>query len=427
MLISVYNIQWKIKLKEEKMNSKKLSEYARLAVEVGVNLQKGQTLLLCCPIENAPFAREIVDSAYEKGAKDVIVEWRDDHVTRKHWLYADDSLFDTTYPWDADKRNTLAKEGTAYIFVCGDDPENLKGVDPEKIRRRGIARGRDMKTFLDLETSNGFTWCIVAAPVKSWADKVFPGEADSVEKLWEAIFDAVRINGDGKAAQMWQNHCDRLEEICKKLNDYNFSSLHYINSLGTDLIVRMPENHLWLGGGDTARSGVRFVANMPTEEVFCAPLKTGVDGTLCASMPLAYNGNIIEGIKLSLKDGRITEVHAKTGEDVLKAAIDTDEGSHYLGEIALVPYDSPISNTGILFYETLFDENASCHFAFGQAYSASIKGGDAMSTEELLKAGINAESCTHTDFMVGTEDLSIVGTTHDGREITVFRNGNFAF
>ncbi|MDD6095006.1 MAG: aminopeptidase [Clostridia bacterium] len=408
------------------MNEEKISEYARLAVEVGVNLQKGQTLMVCCPVENAFFARKIADCAYERGAKDVIVDWRDDYISRKHWLYADDSLFDRVYPWDADKRNTLAKEGAAYIFICGDDPENLKGVNGERIRRWETARGRDLKEFLDLETSNGFPWCVISAPVKSWADKVFPGEENSLEKLWEAVFAAVRINGDGTAPEKWKEHCKRLESLCEKLNGYNFKSLHYKNSLGTDLTVEMPENHLWLGGGDTARSGVRFVANMPTEEVFCAPLKTGVNGTLCASMPLAYNGNIIEGIRFTFKDGRITEVHADKGEGILKGAVDTDEGSHYLGEIALVPYDSPISNTGILFYETLFDENASCHFAFGQAYSASIKGGDYMSAEELLKAGINAESCTHTDFMVGSADLSIVGTTHDGEEITVFENGNFA-
>lgn len=407
------------------MNKEKLAEYARLAVEVGVNLQKGQTLMICAPVENAPLARMITEIAYEKGARDVIVEWRDDFVSRQHWLNADDSLFDKAYAWDADKKNTLAREGAAYIFICGEDPENLKGVLPDRIRRWGIARGRDMKEFLDLETSNGFPWCIISAPVEAWANKVFPNDEKAMDKLWEAIFAAVRVNGDNTASEKWKAHCDRLDEISAKLNGYAFKTLHYKNSLGTDLTVEMPEKHLWLGGGDTARSGVRFVANMPTEEVFCAPLRTGVNGTLCASMPLAYNGNIIDGIRLTLKDGRIEEVYADHGQDILKDAIDTDEGSHYLGEIALVSYDSPISNTGILFYETLFDENASCHFAFGQAYSACVPGGDDMTAEELLSAGINAESCIHTDFMVGTVDLSIVGTTHDGKEVKVFENGNF--
>ncbi len=408
------------------MNCEKLNEYASLIVEVGVNLQKGQKLMVSCPVECAPFARLITRKAFENGAADVIMDWRDDSISREHWLNADTSLFDGMYPWDADKRNLLAEEGAAYVFICGDDPEMLKGVDPERLRRWDVARGRDLKVFFDLETSNGFPWCVAAAPTKSWADKVFPDDENAVEKLWEAIFAAVRINGDGKAPEKWKKHCDNLEATCKKLNELNFKKLHYKNSLGTDLYVEMPENHLWLGGGDTAKSGVRFVANMPTEEVFCAPLKTGVNGTLCASMPLAFNGNIIEGIKFTLRDGRIVEVHADTCEDILRGAVDTDEGSHYLGEVALVPYDSPISNTGILFYETLFDENASCHFAFGQAYSASIKGGDDLETEELVRAGINAESCIHTDFMVGSADLSIVGTTHDGREVTVFENGNFA-
>ncbi len=408
------------------MNNKRIKEYADLIVEVGVALQKGQKLMVSCPVERADFARLIADKAFSLGAADVIMDWRDDTVSRAHWLYADGNLFDKVYPWDADKRNMLAKEGAAYVFICGDDPECLKGVDPDRLRRWETARGRDLKEFFDLETSNGFPWCVAAAPTESWAVKVFPDAENAVEKLWDAIFAAVRIDGSGEAAERWEKHCDSLETICKKLNDLDLRYLHYTNSIGTDLYVEMPENHMWLGGGDTLKSGRRFVANMPTEEVFCAPLKTGVNGTLCASMPLAYNGNIIEGIRFTFRDGRIVEAHADTCEDILRGAVGTDDGAHYLGEIALVPYDSPISDTGILFYETLFDENASCHFAFGQAYSASIRGGDDLTAEELLEAGINAESCTHTDFMVGTRDLSIIGTTRGGREVKIFENGNFA-
>lgn len=408
------------------MNEKKISEYASLVIEVGVNLKKGQPVMISCPVENAPFARMLTELAYKKGAEDVMVEWRDNFVSRMHWLNADDKLFDSVYPWEADKRNTMAKREAAYIFVCGDDPENLKGVDPERLRRWDVATGRDLKTFYDLETSNGFPWCIVAVPVKKWADKVFPDDENSMEKLWDAIFEAVRINGDGTAPEKWKKHCENLENKCKILNDLKLRSLHYKNSLGTDLTVEFPENHMWLGGGDVTHSGTKFIANMPTEEVFGAPLKTGVNGKVYASMPLVLNGNIVEGICLTLKDGRIVEADADKGAEFLRSAIDADEGAHYFGEAALVPYDSPISNMGILFYDTLFDENAACHFAFGQAYSACIKGGDNMTAEELLKEGINAESCTHIDFMVGTKDLSIVGTTRDGKEITVFENGNFA-
>ena len=247
-----------------------------------------------------------------------------------------------------------------------------------------------------------------------------------MEMLWEEIFKSVRITEDGDAVAEWRAHCDRIEGYAKRMTEYDFAELHYKNSLGTDLIVKMPENHMWLAGGDICRSGVKFVANMPTEEVFSAPMRTGVNGTLVASKPLVLSGSVVEGIRFTFKDGRIVDVHADTNEDKLRMQVELDEGSHYLGEIALVPYDSPISNSGILFFNTLFDENASCHFAFGEAYPACIKGGDDLSQAELMAAGINADSNTHVDFMVGTSDLEITGKTRDGRVIKVFENGNFA-
>lgn len=409
------------------MNEKMLRQYARLIIGVGVNLQKKQTLVVACPVECAYFARMLTDAAYEAGAKDVIINWRDDYCSRQHYLYADDSLFDNVYPWDALQRNTLAREGAAYVAIAASNPENLKGVDPERLRRWEIAAGRDMKECQSLQMSNGFPWCVVSIPVASWAKKVFPELTDdeAMERLWDEIFKAVRITEDGDAVAEWKAHCDRLESKAKELNEYRFKSLHYTNSLGTDLTVGMPEDHVWMAGGDTTKSGVRFVANMPTEEVFSAPLRNSINGVLYASKPLVLNGTIVKGIRFTFKDGRIVDLHADEGEDTLKAAVGTDEGSHYLGEIALVPYDSPISKSGVLFFNTLFDENASCHFAFGKAYPSCIKGGEDMSMEELIAHGINAESNTHVDFMVGTDDLSIVGTTHDGREIPVMRNGNW--
>jgi aminopeptidase len=248
-----------------------------------------------------------------------------------------------------------------------------------------------------------------------------------MEKLWAAIFKAVRITEDGDAVLEWRAHCDRLKVRADILNEYNFKSLHYTNSLGTDLTIEMPENHLWLAVDDVAKSGVRFLANMPSEEVFSTPLRNSASGVLYASKPLVLNGNIVDGIRLVFESGRIVSLHADIGEETLRASVEIDEGSHYLGEIALVPYDSPISNSGVLFFNTLFDENASCHFAFGEAYPSCIKGGNDMTVEELAASGINAESSTHVDFMVGTSDLSIVGTTHDGRQVKVFENGNFAF
>ncbi|MBN1891881.1 MAG: aminopeptidase [Clostridiales bacterium] len=429
------------------MNEKMLQQYARLVINVGVNIQKGQALNIACPVECAFFARLLVAEAYKAGAKDVIINWRDDVCSREHYLHADDSLFDAVYPWDVLLKNTLGREGAAFVGIAASDPENLKGVDPERLRRWEIAVGRDLKEYYRLQMSNGFPWCLVSIPIVSWARKVFPEQTDdeAMEKLWAAIFKAVRIteNGDacsdgsaglegnagsdGGAIREWREHCDRLKVRADKLNEYNFKSLHYTTAIGTDLTIEMPENHLWLAVDDAAKSGVNFVANMPSEEIFSAPLRDSAKGVLVTSKPLVLNGNIVDGIRLVFEKGKIVDLHAEVGEETLRASVEIDEGSHYLGEIALVPYDSPISSSGVLFYNTLFDENASCHFAFGEAYSSCIKGGTEMSVDELKASGINAESSTHVDFMVGTEDLSIVGTTHDGRQVPVFENGNFAF
>ena len=410
------------------MNAKMLWQYARLVVGVGINVQKGQPVMINCPVESAEFARMLTTAAYDAGASDVHINWRDDYCARQHWLHAEDAAFDSVYPWEVMKRIELAKAGVGVISVAASDPENLKGVDPERLRRYGMAAGRDLKEFSKMQMSNAIPWCVVSVPIASWAKKVFPeveDEGAAIEMLWEEIFKAVRITEDGDAVAEWRAHCERIEGYAKRMTDYDFAELHYKNSIGTDLRVRMPENHMWLAGGDYCK-GVKFVANMPTEEVFSAPLRTGVDGTLVAAKPLVLNGNVIEGIRFRFENGRIVDIHADKGEETLRAEVELDEGSHYLGEIALVPYDSPISNSGILFFNTLFDENAACHFAFGEAYPACIKGGDDLSEDELKAAGINAESNTHVDFMVGTRDLEITGVTRGGRRIKVFENGNFA-
>ncbi len=409
------------------MNAKMLWQYARLVVEVGINVQKGQPIMINCPVDRADFARMLVTAAYDAGAKEVHLNWRDDYCARQRGLKADDSVFDSVHPWEVMKRMELAKEGVGIISVAASDPENMRGVDPDRLRRANMAAGRDLKDFMRIQMSNGIPWCVVSVPIASWAKKVFPelSEDEAMERLWEEIFKAVRITEDGDAVAEWRAHCDRIEGFAKRMTEYVFAELHYKNSIGTDLTVKMPENHMWLAGGDYCK-GVKFVANMPTEEVFSAPLRTGVEGTLVAAKPLVLNGNVIDGIRFTFREGRIVEIHADKGEETLRAEVELDEGSHYLGEIALVPYDSPISNSGILFYNTLFDENAACHFAFGEAYPACIKGGDDKDVEELKAAGINVESNTHVDFMVGTRDLEIVGTTRDGRKIKVFENGNFA-
>ena len=404
----------------------KLQEYARLLVRVGLNVQRGQTLVISSPVECAYFARLCAAEAYAVGCKEVVMNWHDDALGRMKYLYADDAVFDDVPLWRRHFFNDYAQEGAAYLAISASDPENLKGVDGSRIIRAQQASGKALKEFDRLQMCSGFPWCIAAIPIPSWAKTVFPedGEERAMERLWDAIFRAVRISGDGKAVEKWQAHLKTLHARMEKLNALKFKSLHYTNALGTDLTVELPEGHIWEAGNDVTLSGQEYIANIPTEELFTSPLKTGVNGVVYASLPLVHDGNIIDGFHFVVKDGKIVEARARQGEETLQAAIAVDEGASYFGEVALVPYDSPISNQKILFYNTLFDENAACHIAFGEAYPC-LEGGQKMTKEELKARGLN-DSITHVDFMVGTPDLRIVGTTHDGREIPVFENGNFA-
>jgi len=402
-------------------------DYVRLLIREGVNLRPGQRLVLGCPVDQAWFGRLCAEEAYAAGCAEVIMNWSDDALTRMKYLRAADEVFDTCAPWRSLMYNSLAEEGAAWLFIDCDDPENLKGVDPDRIRRSQIASGKAIETFRRLETSNGFPWCIAAIPAAPWAKLVFPDlpEAEAMERLWAEILRAARADG-GDAVTAWRAHSEELQRHVEKLNEYNFRSLHYTNALGTDLTVELPEGHFWAGGAEKCtKNGVMFSANIPTEEVFTLPKRDGINGTVVASKPLSHNGNIIEGFRFTLKDGKIVELHAERGEEILRNATAVDEGASFFGEVALVPCDSPISDSGILFFSTLFDENASCHFAFGDSYPC-IRGAEDMDEAELLARGAN-HSITHVDFMVGTPDLSIVGTTHDGREVPVFVNGSFAF
>ena len=404
----------------------KLQEYARLLIRVGLNVQKGQKLVISSPVECAFFARMCAEEAYAIGCKEVVMNWHDDAMARMKYLRADDAIFDEVPLWRRHFFNDHALEGAAYLAISASDPENFKGVDPKRIIRAQQASGKALKDFDRLQMCGGFPWCIASIPIPSWAKTVFPdvSEAQAMEQLWDAIFQAVRISGDGQAVEKWQQHLATLHGRMEKLNALNFKSLHYTNALGTDLTVELPEGHIWEAGNDVTLSGQEYVANMPTEELYTSPLKTGVNGVVYASMPLVHDGSIIDGFHFVVRDGKIVEAHAQKGEETLRGAISVDEGASYFGEIALVPYDSPISNQKILFYNTLFDENAACHIAFGEAYPC-LQGGQKMTKEELKAHGLN-DSITHVDFMIGTPDLSIVGTTHDGREVPVFVNGNFA-
>lgn len=406
----------------------KLKEYAHLLVEVGMNIQPGQTPGIESDVEYAPLTRQCVEACYDRGAREVVVNYRDDVNTRLTYLRADKAVFEEFPSYQKARFDWLLEQKAPRLSINGGDPELLKGVDPGRIQTRRKVSSQNTKAYFDALSANKIQWCVAAYPTLSWAEKVFPDKKgeDALDALWDAVFATCRITGDGKAVERWQEHVAATARRAKLLNDYQFASLHYTNSLGTDLTIRLPEHHVWAGGSDFTPQGTEFVANIPTEEIFTAPRWDGVDGRVYAALPLAMDGNLVKDFYLDFKDGRIVDVHAGQGEEILRHAIDIDEGSHYLGEVALVPYDSPIRNTGILFYETLFDENASCHLAFGQAYASCVQGGEDMSEEEQKAAGLN-NSLTHVDFMVGTQDLSITGSTHDGKEIPVFVNGNFAF
>ena len=404
----------------------KLLEYARLLVRVGLNVQKGQRLVISSPVECAYFARMCAKEAYDIGCKEVVMNWHDDAMARMKYLQADNEIFDEVPLWRRHFFNDYALEGAAYLAISASDPENFKGVETGRIIRAQQASGKALKDFDRLQMCSGFPWCIASIPIPSWAKTVFPdcAEEEAMEKLWEAIFKAVRISGDGKAVDRWEEHLSTLHKRMDKMNALRFKKLHYTNSLGTDLTVELPEGHIWEAGNDVTLSGQEYIANIPTEELFTSPLKTGVNGVVYSSMPLVNDGAIIDKFHFVVKDGKIVECHAEKGEEELKGAISVDEGASYFGEVALVPYDSPISSQKILFYNTLFDENAACHIAFGEAYPC-LEGGQKMTKEELKARGLN-DSITHVDFMIGTADLSIVGTTEDGREIPVFVDGNFA-
>lgn len=405
----------------------KLTKYAKLLIETGLNIQKGQTLVISAPVDCAPFVRLCASAAYDLGCREVVTRWGDDFLTREKYLRGESAVFDEVPEWLSRFHNDYSEGRAAWLSIHASDPEALKGVDPDRLRRSSIASGKALELFRRRQMTNFFPWCVASVPTLAWAEKVFPdlkGES-AMSALWDAIFKAVRVTDDGDPVKLWEEHRQKLTERKNRLNDYQFKALRYKNSLGTDLVVGMPDNHFWEGGGEVTLGGIDFCANIPTEEVFSAPKRDAVNGVVAASKPLVLGGNIVDGFRLELKDGRIVKVFAEKGREFLESELSVDEGAAYLGEIALVPHDSPISNMGILFYNTLFDENASCHFAFGEAYPC-VENGAKMSKEELKAAGLN-DSITHVDFMVGTPDLSITGITKDGEEVPVFTNGNFAF
>jgi len=407
-------------------NEAHLEEYVELVIRQGLNLQPGQKLLIACNVDCAFFARMAMEAAFKAGASNVHLRWGDEICARTRFLMADDSIFDIYPEWEKLMMDTLTDEGTAFLSVVASDPEAYKGVDSGRLSRFSIATSTALKDSREQMISGGVRWCAVSVPSEAWAKKVFPDAASSdeaVSLLWEQIFAATRV-GDGRAVEKWREHISTLKERVKVLNDYSFKSLKFNNSAGTDLQMELPENHNWTGGGDLAKDGHTFLPNIPTEEIFSAPKADSVNGTVVGTMPNVFRGNLIEDFSITFKDGKAVSYDAKSGKEYLSNMINDIPGMDMLGEIALVEHNSPISNSGTLFYNTLYDENASCHLALGSAYPKCIEGGDKMTEEERKEAGIN-NSPSHQDFMFGSADMSIIGITASGEEIAIFKDGNF--
>ncbi|WP_105206512.1 aminopeptidase [Streptococcus suis] len=403
-----------------------LAKYAKLLVSTGINVQPGHTVQLTIGVEQAELARLIVKEAYAHGAKEVLVNWLDDVIARERLVNVDVELLEQVHPQRVTEMNYLLERKASRLVVLSDDPGAYDGVDPEKLSRNARALSQALQPMRQATQANKVSWTLGAASGLEWAKKVFPNAAsdeEAVDLLWDQIFKTCRIYEEDPI-KAWEEHEARLVAKAKVLNDEQFVKLHY-TAPGTDLVLGMPKNHLWEAAGSVNAQGEKFIANMPTEEVFTAPDYRVADGYVTSTKPLSYNGNIIEGIKVTFKDGEIVDVTAEKGDEVMKKLVFDNAGARGLGEVALVPDKSPISQSGVTFFNTLFDENASNHLAIGQAYAFSIEGGTEMSQEELKEAGLN-RSDVHVDFMIGSNKMNIDGIREDGTRVPIFRDGEWA-
>ncbi|WP_018756364.1 aminopeptidase [Paenibacillus terrigena] len=402
-----------------------LAQYAELIVKVGVNVQQDQQVFITGSTEMTELVRLVAKKAYEAGASNVHVDWVDEALSRLKYENASDDHFTKFPEWEVAKRNTFLDARAAFIAIVSPNPDLLKGIDPQRIGSFQKASGQALEKYRQYVQSDKVSWTVVAAATKNWAAKIFPDVTPDEAQvlLWNAIFESVRLNTPDPV-QAWEEHNANLHKKVEVLNGYHFHKLHY-TAPGTDLTIELPEKHLWVGAGSTSESNVAFMANMPTEEVFTVPYRNGVNGYVSSTKPLSYGGNIIDNFKLTFEEGRIVKVEAEQGQAILQQLVDTDEGSHYLGEVALVPHESPISQSNILFFNTLFDENASNHLAIGSGYAFNVEGGKTMTREELDASGVNA-SITHVDFMIGSANMDIDGIQQDGTVVPVFRGGNWA-
>ena len=407
--------------------NEKLAGYARLLVKTGCALKRGQELLVTAPVDAAPFARLVVQAAWEAGAGDVTVQWTDQAVSRQRYLHGPAALFTAVPEWLRLLQNGVAQRGGAILTLEGSDPDGMAGVDARKLTDWARAAHRDCRPFYEGMDMGRNVWCIAGAATPKWAGKVFPGveEDAAVEKLWDAILYTARADGPDPAGA-WAAHSESFQARIDKLNAAQFDRLRYTAANGTDFTVGLTKNHVWAGGGARTVDGTWFFPNMPTEEIFTSPDRDRADGVVYSALPLNYQGGLVKDFWVKFEHGAAVDVGAAVGADRLHSILDTDEGAHHLGEVALVPHASPIAQSGVLFYSTLYDENAACHLALGKAFPECVQGGLDLDEKALIGKGLNMDSATHVDFMVGTPDLDIAGVKADGTEVQVFRDGNWA-
>ncbi len=419
-----YNLE--INPRRFKMNKTRLKKYASLIARVGANVQKGQEVVIQAELDQPEFVKMVVDECYRAGAKKVSVEWSYQPLTRSHVRYCSEKVLSTLEDWQLAKLERQVEVLPCKIYLMSEDPDGLDGINQKKYASAMAKRGKLIKP-IRAKMENKYQWCIAAVPGVAWAKKIFPGmrQGAAVEKLWEAILDTSRVGEDPVGA--WAEHNANLLKRCDYLNSLGLVKLKYNSKNGTDLTVGLNPEVLFMGGGENALgSGIYFNPNIPSEEVFTSPMKGEAEGIVYSSRPLAYNGALIDNFWMKFEGGKVVDVGAEKNEDVLRELIAMDEGAPYLGECALVPYSSPIRESGLLFYNTLFDENAACHLAIGRGFTNLYRGYENMTEEEIHAKGIN-DSIVHEDFMIGTEDMSITGVTADGREVPVFKDGEWAF
>ena len=403
---------------------KRFVEYAELIVNMGIRPAKGQEVIIMAGLDQPEFVRLVVELCYKAGASKVQVDWQDMPTAKLAQLYQSEEKLSSIEDWELAKLKWRSENLPAFLWLDSDDPDGMDGIDQGKRARAQMARFPKIKPFRDA-MENKYQWCIAGVPGVKWANKVFPNISDeeAVEKLWDAILTAARAK-DGAIAN-WQKHNQRIHELTDKLNKYNFKSLEYKSSNGTDFRVGLMPEGVFAGAEETDLSGRAFNPNIPSEEIFTTPEKGKAEGLLVATKPLSWQGCLIEDFSIRFENGKAVEVKAAKGQEALERMIAMDENAPYLGECALIDYNSPINNMNILFYSTLYDENASCHMALGRGFDVCVKDYEKYTHDELKAKGVN-DSMIHVDFMIGSRDLEITGITQDGERVAIFRNGSWA-